>query len=391
MKKKWKLLAPDWCVYDDLWRNPDPFCLWPVGNQPFIAHWMDRAVDESIDAIELFVSDRPAAVRDYLNEGAFWSRQVTVTPIAADERAPDDAIPLVGLPRDNTIESPIGSSADLLRHWLNLNLRWLEQIEYYELRVQRRQEPRGWIGPRVRVHPTAELVEPYWIQGDCDIGPGAEIGPGACIGENTIIDQDASIVDSMVLSGTMVGRNTLLDRVAVDGGLLLDTKRGCRVPVTDSFILSDLGDRLRKAPLAERLLAALLFVFASPIVALSKIEWDTLDAHDGMGGALHLKTGKNGCLLARRWHWLKEVFKGRMRLIGILPRPIDWSIESDRELDQRLKEASPGFLALSDLHDCHNPSEPNEWIHASYQALSGDKNIRKLIRSSFWKLAFKSA
>jgi len=360
------------------------------GNQPFIAHWMDRAVDEDIDSIELYVSDRPSSVREYLNDGAYWSRKVTVTPISDDEKAPDDAIPLVGLPRDNTIEAPISNSADLLEHWLNLNLRWLEQIDYYELRIHKRHESGGWIGPRVRIHPSATLIEPCWIQGDCDIGPGAEIGPGACLGENTIIDQNATVSNSIVLSGTMVGRNTSLDRVAVDGGLLLDTKHGCRVPIADAFILSDIGDRLNKAPFAERLIAMLLFIFASPIVALSKIDWTTLEAHDGTGGALRLKTGKNGCLLARRWHWLKEVFKGRMRLIGILPRPLDWSVENDCELDQRLKEASPGFLSLSDLHDCHNAYEPNEWVHASYQALSGDKNIRKLIRSSFWRLAFKT-
>ena len=77
-----------------------------------------------------------------------------------------------------------------------------------------------------------------------------------------------------------------------------------------------------------------------------------------------------------------------MRLIGILPRPLEWRIEEDLELDQRLKESLPGVLSLSDLHNCHNANEPHEWIHLSYQALSGDQNVRKLIRGNFWKLAF---
>lgn len=391
MKKKWKLLAPDWCDYDDLWRNPNPFSLWPIGDQPFIAHWMDRAVDEHIDSIELYVSDRPSAVRDYLNNGAFWFRHVTVMPITADERAPDDAIPLVGLPRDNTIDAPITNSSDLLKHWLSLNLRWLDDIDFYELRIQKRREPKGWIGPRVRIHPTAQLNEPYWIEGDCDIGAGSEIGPGACIGKNTIIDQNAIIQESIVLSGTMVGRNTSLDRVVVDGGLLLDAKLGCRVPIEDSFILSDLNDRQQNTPILERLAALFLFALASPIAAFSRTEWSILDAHDGSGGALHLKTGQNGCILARRWHWLKEVFKGRMRLIGILPRPIEWHDKGNQELNLRLRESPPGFLSLADLHDCHDTINPNEWIHSSYQALSGDRSVRKLIRARFWRLVFKTA
>lgn len=388
MKKKWKLLAPDWFSIDDLWQNPAPFCLWPIGNQPFIAHWMDRAVDESIDEIEFYISDRPSAVRDYLDNGAYWSRNLKIIPISSDEKAPDDAVPLLGLPLDNTIDAPIENSADLLRHWLSLNRRWLEQIDLYRLRVEKPRVERGWVGPQVRIHPSAKLIAPYWIHGKCDIGANAEIGPFACIGENTIIDENASVCNSIVLPGTMVGRNTSLQEVAVDGGLLLDSKRGCRVPITDTFILSSLGERVRKTSFAERLIAISLFIVIAPVVALSRIDWTTLEAHDGNGGAFRLKTGSNGILLARRWHWLKEVFKGRMRLIGILPRPLAWTIESDNELDQRLKEARPGVISLSDLHHCHNTGAPNEWIHASYQVLSGDRNVRKLIRGNFLKLAF---
>ena len=210
---------------------------------------------------------------------------------------------------------------------------------------------------------------------------GAQIEPNACIGENTIIDSNAIVQNSIVLPGTLVGRNTSLDRVAVDGGLLMDIQRGCRVNVSDSFILSDLAWRAKKATIGERIAAILLFAFISPLVALSRIDWTTVEAHDGRGGQLRLKTGVNGRLLCRRWHWLKEVFKGRMRLIGILPRPLEWDIENDRELGQRLKESSPGLFSLADLHGCHEASDANEWVHASYQALEAE-NISRMIRSN---------
>ncbi len=324
-----------------------------------------------------------------MNGGAYWSRNVSVIPIAAGEKAPEDAIPIVGLPRSNRIESSLENAADLHRHWLNLNAQWLENIDDYDLRIESQRCSGGWIGPSTRINPRARLVPPYWIQGRCDIGANAVIGPNACIAENTIIDDNASVRDSIVLPGTMVGRNTSLDRVAVDGGLLIDAKRGSRVNISDAFILSDLGKRIRRTSLSERLIAMILFALAALIVALSRMDWTTVEAHDGKGGELSLKTGEKGCLLTRRWHWLKEVIKGRMRLIGILPRPLEWSIEEDQELEQRLREADPGFLSLADLHDCHSANDPNEWVHASYQAFEADKNIIRLIRANFWKLAFK--
>ncbi len=389
MKQKWKLLIPDWGHLDELWKNPEPFCLWPVGNQPFIAHWMDRAVVENIDNIEIYAADRPTAVRDYINGGAYWSRNVTVIPIQSEDKAPNDAIPIIGLPQENKFRTKFEKPSDLFHHWLALNQYWVKHLEEYELRIESHICEGGRAGPQTRIDSSSTLVPPFWIQGKCDIGANTVIGPNVCIGENTIIDHNAIIRDSIVLPGTMVGRNTELDTVAVDGGLLIDIKRSCRVKFSDAFILGDLGNRIHKAPFYERLFALLLFTFFAPIVALSQIDWTIIEAHDGKGGELALKTGKNGCLLTRRWHWLKEVFKGRMRLIGILPRPLEWKMTEDKELEQRLKEASPGFLSLSDLHDCHSADEPNEWVHASYQALGGNKEIIRLIRNNFWRLALK--
>ena len=350
---------------------------------------MDYAVSSGVEQVEFLVSDRPTEVRDFLKDGSYWSRSISVVSISSDEAAPEDAIPLLGLPNDNKIQGTLDSPADLQRHWLLLNLTWLGRIDEHEFHIEKKQCHQGWVGPQSRISPTAKLVPPYWVQGKCDIADGAQIGPNACIRENTIIDSNAIVKNSVVLPGTLVGRNTSLDQVAVDGGLLMDIERGCRVNISDSFILSDLAGRAKKAPIGERIAAILLFVFISPLVALSRIDWTTVEAHDGRGGQLRLKTGNNGRLLCRRWHWLKEVFKGRMRLIGILPRPLEWEIENDRELGQRLKEYSPGLLSLADLHGCHEASDTNEWIHASYQALEAEKNISRMIRSSFWKLAFK--
>lgn len=391
MNKSWNLLLPDWSELDTVWRSPRPFCLWPIGNQPLVAHWMDEAVNQGIGHLSLYTADRPADLRRFLNDGAYWSRSLEIVPIRNDDEAPDDAIPVVGLPNDNRLSKPLEGPAALLEHWLALNRYWLDTLDEHALKIEIRYGDRGWIGPRARIHPSARLVPPFWIQGKCSVGAGAQIGPYACIGENAIIDEQAIVTNAFVLPGTLVGRNTTLDGVAVEGGLLLDSKRGCRVSITDDFILSDIGKSIKGASFGERLLALFLFTILSPVAALSRVDWSELEVHDGRGGAMTLKTGESGWLILRRWHWLKEVVKGRMRLVGILPRPIGWDRAEDEETRRRLISIPPGVLALSDVHDCHDPRDPMEWIHASYQATSVDKGVRRSIASQMWRVAFKSA
>lgn len=390
MKKTWHLLLPDWSSYDTLWQSEYPFALWPIGNQPLISYWMDQAVHEEIDSVTLYTADRPNELRDFLDSGNFWSRPVEVIPITSDENAPEQAIPVVGLPRVNKLPNPIEGEAGLLQQWLRLNREWLDSIQDHTLKIEVKHPEGGWVGPHVRIHPKAKLVPPFWIQGKCEVASGAQIGPYACIGENAIVDENASVQRSIVLPGTMVGCNTSLEDVAVEGGLLMDSKRGCRVAITDSFVLSDISEKLASPSYFERFAALIIFCLVSPVAALSRIDWSELEAHDGQGGALRLKTGQNGRLIVRRWHWLKEVMKGRMRLVGILPRPMDWTSDSaDLDVARRLAKTRPGVIALSDVHDCHCPQDPTEWIHASYQALCDDKSIRKLIRSKLLKLFFK--
>jgi len=389
MKKSWILFAPDWSQYDTLWESNRSFTLWPVGNKAYIDHWMDEAVNNGIDEIAIYTADRPAELREHLNNGLYWSIPVTIYPLQSDDKAPADAIPIVGLRQKNQTRAPIDSPAGLLQHWMQLNRDWLDNQNEYSQRVERKHPSGGWVGPKTRIHPSAILEAPFWIHGKCDIGPKAHIGPYACIGENAIIDENASVQKSIVLPGTLVGRNVSLDQVAADGGLLLNAKHGCRVPITDAFILSDIGNDLNAPTLFERIIAATLFVFLAPIIALNRMDWSLLEAHDGRGGSIELKTGNHGRLLTRRWYWLKHVISGRMRLIGILPRPLDWSSEADQEVTTRLANTRPGVFALSDLHDCHCSNEPDEWLHASYQALGAEGEATKLVKNNLWKLALK--
>jgi len=49
-----------------------------------------------------------------------------------------------------------------------------------------------------------------------------------------------------------------------------------------------------------------------------------------------------------------------------------------------LEGSPPGILALSDLHGCHDPVEPDEWLHAVYQAgAHGGAGRQQAIKAAF--------
>ncbi len=274
---------------------------------------MDRAVVENIENVEIYVADRPSAVRDYLNGGAYWSRNVTVIPIRSDEKAPSDAVPVIGLPRENKVHSELENPSDFSNTGCISTKVGSRKSRSMNFALRLPSATADGSAHRQESVQSAKLVPPFWIQGKCDVGSNTVIGPNTCIGETRLSTTTQSSETRLYSLERWWGSNTQLDQVAADGGLLIDMKRGCRINILDAFILSDLGNRIRKAPLAERLFAILLFTLAAPIVALSKMDWTTIEAHDGKGGGgLALKTGRSGCLLAKRWHWLKEVFKGRI-------------------------------------------------------------------------------
>ena len=83
------LLAPDFAALDTIWRNALPFVLWPVGSQPLLAHWLDEAVRLAFDEVQIFTADRPSDLRQFLNEGNYWSTKISVVPLTDDASAPD--------------------------------------------------------------------------------------------------------------------------------------------------------------------------------------------------------------------------------------------------------------------------------------------------------------
>jgi hypothetical protein len=387
-QKTWKLLAPDWAALDTVWHHDLPFVLWPVGNQPLLAHWMDEAVRSGVDVIELYVADRPAEVRAWIKEGAYWSRRVLLIPIGAEEQAPDDAVRTDHLPGVSAPRLPVTPAA-LPGYWFELQKQWLAQRSLEAVTVDHLHPSGGWIGPRAKIHPSARLTAPFWIGARARIGRGCEIGPNALIAEGAVLDRNVKVEQACVLPRSYLGRNTQLLHSAAAGSVLLDFRRGCRAEIAEPFIMGPVIDRTLQPGVFSRALGLLCWLLFSPFVFLFSRSGHECRTIRGRGREMiALPTGRTGPLWFRRVPWLKHIAAGRLRWIGILPRGLDELAQVPHEVGRALQNAPVGMFSLADVHGCHEPDDPEEWIHAAFQASAAGGNASSVVLRNLWKIAW---
>jgi len=388
VQKTWKLLAPDWAGLDTIWQNDLPFVLWPVGHQPLLAHWMDEAVRRGVNLVELYVADRPAEIRAWLDEGAYWSLRVHLIPISAEEQAPEDAARTDHLPGLETMPVP-QRPAELPCYWFELQKLWLAQRPAESITLDRQHASGGWCGPQAKIHPSARLTAPFWIGSRAQIGPGCEIGPNAIIAEGAILDCNVQVENGCVLPKTYLGQNTRLFHCAAAGSVLLDFRRGCRADIAEQFIMGPVIDRPLGSGILARTLALLCWVLFAPFARLfSRGGHECRIIRCSDGEAIVLSTGRAGPLWFRRVPWLRHIAAGRLDWIGILPRGLDELALVPEEIARALQKAPAGMFSLADAHGCHDSADPEEWIHAAYQASAAGANAGTVVVRNLWKIAW---
>jgi hypothetical protein len=393
VEKNWNLLAPDWSSLDTIWRQPLPFVLWPVGNQPLLAHWMDEAVRQGIAQIEIFVADRPAEVRRWLEGGAYWSRQVRVTPVAGEKDMPAGAAShrLDRLPGET---SPVTEPADataLLTYWFEMQKHWLKYRLDALLSIDAPHADGGWTGPGAMVAASAQLLAPFWIGAHARVGEGCRIGPNAFIGRHAIIDANVEVEEAFVASDTYVGKFTRIAHAIASGQVLVDMSRGVRLELAEQFILSPVRGRRSRPGLAERLAALLCSVVLAPLALLRNAgasDWSEEHVTACEQETIELRTGRRGPLWMRRWPWFRQIASGHLRWIGALPRGESDFERMPAELAAQVRTARAGMFSLADLYRCSGVGDPEEWIHASYQVQGVDDALPRRLWRNLWKIAW---
>jgi lipopolysaccharide/colanic/teichoic acid biosynthesis glycosyltransferase/carbonic anhydrase/acetyltransferase-like protein (isoleucine patch superfamily) len=159
------------------------------------------------------------------------------------------------------------SGAELL-----VSQRRLMRGEFAGLQIGGRQSEKGvWISRNVSIHPTASLQAPVYIGPNCRIGQGSRVGPCAVISENCILDSLSSVENSVIASGTYIGRGLELNQVLVDRNLLVNVKIGTSFTASETFLLSGLMGHTRYRPL-QRIVSFLgaltLFIVFLPAAVL---------------------------------------------------------------------------------------------------------------------------
>src|SRR5580704_971829 len=386
--KTLSLLAPDFAALDSIWRHPLPFVLWPVGHQGLIDHWIDESVRQGAVEIRIYAADRPAEIRRHLSAGGFWSQRAQVTAIRTEVDAPSEAIPMDRLPQQDRQEIRIPDSQTLLSDCLEMQRFWLTHRDPRSVSVDAEVMPDGWLGPHVRVHPRASLHPPFWIGAGTEIGAGCRVGPYAVVGEGSVLDHDVEIENAVALPGTYLGPNTRLNKAIAQGGILVDIRRACRIDINEDFILGTVARHQRQTSALGKLAALGLWVLLAPFATLWPGQmWTSKRIINHQGLNLMLEGGSRGPLLLRRWPWLRQVALGNFCWFGILPRGDDEWAYLSAETAERLRSSPPGIFSWADLQGCHNPSSPDEWVHAAYQVLQPDETVKHLLQRQIVHLA----
>jgi hypothetical protein len=101
----------------------------------------------------------------------------------------------------------------------------------------REVEPGVWMARNARVHRTAKVVSPAFLGENCRIGAMAQVGPGASIGRDCIIERETQVADSVVCSGSYVGRQLALRGVVVDQSRFFSTFCDVEIDGVDELLL----------------------------------------------------------------------------------------------------------------------------------------------------------
>lgn len=391
--RRWVLELPDWAELDTLWRSSLPFGLWPVCEKPLLAYWLDEAVRVGVESVGVLARDRPHLVRAWLEEGNLWSRAFEVWTTMPAEGWSGEGVEVkkvVGLPGMEISELP-RTGQELMLHWYRLQGEALARRRKSPIHLDREVQPGVWVGPGAVIAADTRLQGPSWIGAYARVGNGVKLGPGAFVGPGAYVDDDVEIEESVVCADTYVGKHTSLRGMVAQGGVLLDLRRGTAVEIVDRFVLSSLREDEAVAAIWERVVAWVL----RPVLELVA-DWvnggcgiEQKEYRIGRSTKVVLATRLTGPLFLRRAGWLREVAAGRMRFVGVLPRTEeDWA-RLPAEARAVLEKAAVGVFSLADLYGVHTAAEPDEWMHAVYQAASPDGAGKQLAERAAWRIALQ--
>lgn len=376
-----KIVLPDWFSMDSVLNSSRPFALWTVGDQCLLYHWLDYALNQDYRKVIFYCSDRPALVRGVLERATLW-------PIDWELQAVSDVMAIHADAIADHLPEHINPTAlptdgwSLLNYWFLLQRQWLDTV----VACAGKNNDYISIGRFCSIHPSTEICQPSWIGDHVSIGPGCKIGPYAVIGEGAILAGPSHVEQAVVAPRTFLSGHTELKQVYLLGGRLFNLRHQAEVPQIDPLMAGGVFTHHNpfKPPLGERCKAFFIwlrYAFKKPAGGMQT--WVT---HNGL--KLH-EYGK-GTLPMRRRPWLMEVVKGRMRLLGVLPRTSEALGALSLDWQDIIREAPMGVFSYADINGSFSPEDDMEAVHAVYQATQPEEVMADIITSSFKTLFLRN-
>ena len=358
-----ELVLPDWINIDSIRKSPLPFALWTLGDQCLLHHWLDYATNRGVEKVRVYAADRPAEVRHLLEESTIWPIATETIPIFSTDEAPATATLVDHLPGHPACAPPEGGW-DLLDRIATMEMQWLDQLH---------KDPMGdllCIGSSCRIHPEAKLTPPYFIGDDVLIGPGCEIGPYAVISKGALLAGANQVTRSHISPHSYLGPVTALEDCLLVGSTLFNRRNRARIDRIEPHIASDLSSSSPLVPLKDRWLALKLYLMSKPCGS----PLETFHTFDGLD-----LPGDPALGLHVRRAWLPLVWKGKLQLFGVLPRSRRQFEGLTPEWQNIISHATIGVFSYADCQDCHSADDPDESLHAVYQAALPPGTLRSAI------------
>jgi len=362
------LVLPDWAALDTVRRSPLPFALWTIGDQCLLHHWLDYAVNRGVTYVRIHAADRPEEVRRLVEESTLWPIRTETFSLASGAGIPENAILTDHLP-GHPSPPPPQNGWDLLERAALLESLWVEQLH---------ADPIGDLlhtGSNCRIHPTARLIAPYFIGDDVLIGPDCEVGPYAVIGKGSLIAGANHLLRSHVGPNSYLGPVTALEDCLLDNGIIFNLRNKARLDRMEAHLVSDLSAAPPATPVKERWAALRLYLASTGKRDNGFITFD--------GRRL---PGDPQAGLAGRRALLPLVWKGKLPLFGIQPRTREQLEKLDEDWQQIIRHAPIGVFSYADCVGCHSPENPDEALHAVYQATLPPEILREAMAAFLKKL-----
>ena len=367
-----------------------PLALTPCLGRTPLAHALTALADAGAKQVTILVTDRPAEVRQAVGRGEAWGIKIDVVPEATELSVEQARTKYCTRPDAPTQILTLDDLPQLPQRLLWAGYRrWFETLHEFMgkallLRVGMREvQPEVWVGLRSRIAADAKLIGPTWIGAHVWIGPQTTIGPRTIIEDDCFVDEGATVAGSVIGPRTYVGAMTEVRNSLAWGADLLNLDTGSVVTVPDRFLLSPAGPPA-VAPVVSmpaRLLAAVIAVLASPVVAVAwwrrrgtphplfaKYEFVRGGGMGGRGTGFYreLPVFRGWC---RRWPQLGNVVRGEFAWVGNRPLTPAQAAELHGDFEQLWLAAPTGLFSLADALGSPEGVTEEARVHASFFAI----------------------